>query len=268
MKTNTLISALCFGVILTLSDLCSAGQLSPTIYFIKVIDLDQECKTKKTIHGQQGQALFNVCKESYNSCVIEGTCAILKDEEIPEPSIASDDDDDSDPQTALEIADEEEKKEKEAHAQPASLNYEIINYVKSDKHGVPLFMMTDEEACPWGYGVKAICLDPFYTVAADMEYHKPGEVLFVDRLKGIILPNGEVHSGFVIVRDRGAAIKGPDRFDFYTGLIAYKDPKNPFTAKGFAASSNKFNYRKATESEAKHFRLLRNFPKVPKVIEL
>ena len=57
----------------------NAGQLSPTIYYIKTIQLDQECKVKKTILSVEGKKLFSVCKDSYKSCVIEGTCAIIKE---------------------------------------------------------------------------------------------------------------------------------------------------------------------------------------------
>ena len=87
--------------------------------------------------------------------------------------------------------------------------------------------------------------------------------IFVNKLKGLKLPNGETHSGFMIVRDRGGAIKGANRFDFYTGILDYRDEKNPFTPAGFATSSNKFEYRKANADETTAFRKIRNFPKIP-----
>lgn len=41
-----------------------------------------------------------------------------------------------------------------------------------------------------------------------------------------------VHPGFLIVQDTGGAIKGKNRFDFFTGSYSMKDPGNPFGSKG------------------------------------
>ena len=137
----------------------------------------------------------------------------------------------------------------------------LINYV-NQKQGVPLFKEVDEK-CPYGLGVSNICLDPYYTVAADMNYHKAGDVIFVDEVKGTKLPNGEVHDGFFIVRDRGGAIKGANRFDFYTGLLHYKNEDNPFTPLGLSSESKSFIYRKATPAEAAAVKERRNYPGLP-----
>lgn len=137
----------------------------------------------------------------------------------------------------------------------------LINYVEQ-KQGVPLFKEV-EDKCPFGYGVKNICLDPYYTAAADLTFHAPGEVIFVEEVKGTKLPNGEVHDGFFIVRDRGGAIKGANRFDFYTGLLHYKNDDNPFTPIGLASESKSFNYRKATAAETAAVKERRNYPGLP-----
>lgn len=138
----------------------------------------------------------------------------------------------------------------------------VINYVQ-EKEGIYLFEKVDKEKCPYGYGVKAICLDPYYTVAADLSFHAPGEVIFVEEMKGTKLPNGEVHDGFFIVRDKGGAIKGANRFDFYTGFLHYKNDENPFTPLGFANENSSFAYRKATSSETASVKKSRNFPGIP-----
>lgn len=138
----------------------------------------------------------------------------------------------------------------------------LINYVDQTKQGVPLFKEV-EHKCPFGLGVKNICLDPYYTVAADLNYHKAGDVIFVENIKGTKLPNGEVHDGFFIVRDRGGAIKGANRFDFYTGLIHYKNEENPFTPLGFANEKASFSYRNATAAETVAVRDRRNYPGLP-----
>lgn len=137
----------------------------------------------------------------------------------------------------------------------------LINYVQ-EKQGVYLFKEV-EEKCPYGYGVKNICLDPYYTVAADLNFHKPGDVIYVDEIKGTKLPNGEVHDGFFIIRDKGGAIKGANRFDFYTGMVHYKNEENPFTPLGFANEKSQFAYRKATPAEAASVKERRNYPGLP-----
>ncbi len=228
---------------LFLTTFVQASRLSPTIYYIKTIDLAQKCDSKKTIFGADGKSLLSVCQAAYQSCVIEGTCAFEKDEPASGVQPMTVD------QNGGEATDDE-------------IDYEVINYVKS-VNGRPVFMPVDEQKCPWGYGVSQICLDPFYSLAADLQFHKAGEVLYIEKLKGTKLPNGEIHEGFMIIRDRGGAIKGPDRFDFYTGLLNYRDEKNPFTPLGFATSSNKIEYRKATSEEADQFRKKRNFPGIP-----
>ncbi len=138
----------------------------------------------------------------------------------------------------------------------------VINYIEQ-KAGVPLFKEVDKNKCPYGLGVKNICLDPYYTVAADLKYHNPGDVIFVEEMKGTKLPNGEVHDGFFIVRDRGGAIKGANRFDFYTGLLHYKNEDNPFTSLGFSNEKASFPYRKATTSETLSVKKSRNYPGLP-----
>ncbi|MES2803520.1 MAG: 3D domain-containing protein [Bdellovibrionota bacterium] len=138
----------------------------------------------------------------------------------------------------------------------------VINYV-DQKAGVPLFTEVDKDKCPYGLGVKNICLDPYYTVAADLTYHDPGDVIFVEEMKGTKLPNGEVHAGFFIVRDRGGAIKGANRFDFYTGMLHYKNEDNPFTPLGFSNEKASFSYRKATTSETVAVKKSRNYPGLP-----
>lgn len=198
------------------------AKLNPTIYYIKSINMDkQDCGLKKNIRSTTGKVLFKVCPSDHNTCVIEGTCALVRDDKAI-----------------------------------------LINYIK-EKDGIYLFEKIDEDKCPYGYGVKGICLDPYYTVAADLRYHNPGEVIFVDEMKGTKLPNGEVHDGFFIVRDRGGAIKGANRFDFYTGLLHYKHEENPFMSLGFSNKKAAFPYRKATASETLSIKRSRNYPGVP-----
>lgn len=218
----------------------ASSQLTPTIYYIKTIDPNQSCDSKKSIYSVEGKVIATVCKEAYNHCVIEGTCALLKKG------------------TKTQLTDELSSGSSAA----PSVDFQVINYIKM-KDGRPVFSVVDEDKCPWGLGVSAICLDPYFTVAADLKFHKAGDVIFVDKLKGTKLPTGEIHDGFLIVRDKGGAIDGKDRFDFYTGILPYRDERNPFTALGLNSKNNRFEYRNATTAEAEQVRKARNYPRIP-----
>ena len=223
MKTQTVKTLITFVLLFFISGVALAQKkLNPTIYFVKSIDLtEQDCQVKKTLYSTTGEAIKKVCATDYKTCVIEGTCALVRGDET-----------------------------------------KLINYVDQNKQGVPLFKEVGEK-CPYGLGVSNICLDPYYTVAADMNFHKAGEVIFVESVKGTKLPNGEVHDGFFIVRDRGGAIKGANRFDFYTGLLHYKNEDNPFTPLGLASETKSFNYRRATVEETAFVKEKRNYPGLP-----
>lgn len=223
MKTHTVKTLITFVLLFFITGVAFAQKrLNPTIYFVKTINLaKQDCSSKKTLYSTTGEAIKKVCAVDYKTCVIEGTCALVRGNET-----------------------------------------KLINYVQQTKQGVPLFKAVGEK-CPYGLGVSNICLDPYYTVAADLKFHKAGEVIFVESVKGTKLPNGEVHDGFFIVRDRGGAIKGANRFDFYTGLLHYKNEANPFTPIGLSSAKRSFSYRRASSSETAYVREKRNFPGLP-----
>lgn len=114
--------------------------------------------------------------------------------------------------------------------------------------------------CPYGYGALDTCLDPFYSVAADLNFHKVGEVIFVPRIVGIKMPDGEVHDGYFIIRDSGARIQGPSRFDFFTGLYSHKVKANTLARLGFDDKNNQFEFRLGTAEETILIKKKRSFP--------
>lgn len=141
-----------------------------------------------------------------------------------------------------------------------------IGFVGS-KNGKSRFVVTDINACPYGRGVQDdLCLDPFFSVAADLNYFKPGDVIFVPLLQGVVLPDGQIHDGFLIVRDEGGGVKGSTRFDFFTGYLNYNDKKNIFSALGFADLKSKISFRIASASEAERTRANRNYPNLPESV--
>lgn len=95
--------------------------------------------------------------------------------------------------------------------------------------------------CPTARGARGTCLQPFISVAADRRYYRMGDIIEMPAMKGrkIDLPDGRqiVHPGYFIVEDTGGAIKGPGRFDFFTGSFNPRSPLNDFgmrTSSGFS----------------------------------
>jgi len=89
------------------------------------------------------------------------------------------------------------------------------------------------DRCRYGEGTKDYCLLPFYTIAADLKIHKPGEVIFVPAAKGLKLPDGTDHLGFFEVRDTGSAFVGigAQRVDLF--IAEQDDSNNVFRNAGF-----------------------------------
>ena len=224
--------------------------LSPTVYYTQVMDMDKVClprERKVTFLDAKYMDIgprdliskknkpISVCSSDYKNCGVEGSCALVNGYE----SILQ---------------------------QLANGNFEIINYqAQGKKTGRYYFSHIEEDRCPYGLGKRNICLDPFFSVAADLSFYKLGDVIYVSALEGVKLPTGEVHNGYMIVRDRGGAIKGANRFDFYSGFLPYKHPKNVFFEIGLANEKNKeIFFEKITDGKViEEVLLKRNFPLVP-----
>ncbi|MES2526477.1 MAG: 3D domain-containing protein [Bdellovibrionota bacterium] len=90
------------------------------------------------------------------------------------------------------------------------------------------------ERCIYGEGVKKnLCLLPYHTLATDNKIHAIGDIIYIPKTVGIVLPDGSQHEGYFIVRDTGAAFNGvgAQRVDMFTGLDP--DYANVFQAAGF-----------------------------------
>lgn len=133
------------------------------------------------------------------------------------------------------------------------------NYV-GKKAGTFRFKETNIDKCPFGFGVRDSCLDPYFSVAADPSFYKFGDVIYVPALAGLKLPDGQTHDGYLIVRDTGGGIVGKNRFDFFTGYSYYLDKSNPFSRLGLADMDTRLPFSKATEAKATEIRKKRNFP--------
>lgn len=119
--------------------------------------------------------------------------------------------------------------------------------------------------CPSGMGPKNTCLDPYRSVAADMKFHKQGEVVYIPKMCGVKLPNGETHDGYFIVRDIGGRILGAGRFDFFIGFDNFEN--HLFTKMNLAdIKQSRFDYFRVPETVASKVRMARAFPVVPQSV--
>lgn len=139
----------------------------------------------------------------------------------------------------------------------------IINFT-TRRGKIPLFSDKIKKECPYGLGMKDICLDPYFTVAGDLNFHKLGDVIYVPSARGIQLPNGETHDGYFIVRDSGSNLKSEKRFDFFTGFDRDDDIANVFKKLGLDDKENRFKHETVSETIAAKVRAKRNYPKLNK----
>jgi len=135
--------------------------------------------------------------------------------------------------------------------------------ISTKVNGEERFFETSGETCPYGFGVESACLDPFYTLAADLTIYKTGDVIFIPAAVGLELPNGKKHTGFFVVRDKGRGVTGKGRFDFFSGYFSWKNPQNPFVKMGFADLSTHIPYYKISGEKAEQILQSRDFPKLP-----
>lgn len=203
--------------------------LRPTIYYKPIIKITEgRCNRSEIVDmlSPDDKILTSLCLFDFNNCIMQGACYV--------------------------------------HDELG--RFRLFNYFARGLDGVPRFKEVDSRKCPYGYGMRNVCLDPYFSVAADLHVYKMGDVIFVPRMVGARMPDGEIHDGFFVIRDTGAAIKGPERFDFYTGIIRPFAATNPFFILGFADIKNSFEFRLATEEEALRVRARTMYPGLRKEI--
>lgn len=197
--------------------------LNPTIYYkpiVSVMPLKCEELERVEMKSVENKVLTRLCPKDFQNCLMQGACYVYDE----------------------------------------SGRFRSFNYVKRGDDGKVRFGEVNTNRCPFGYGAKAICLDPYYSVAADLQYHSLGDVIFVPRLVGAVMPDGLTHDGFLVVRDKGGSIKGPHRFDFFTGFTEPYVDENTFRNLGFSEVTHSFPYRRATLEEATRVRERTGYP--------
>lgn len=206
------------------------AQLNPTIYYKPTIYLDKTTCNNEIIDmiSPDGTILISLCGRDHRNCLMQGACFVYDEEG----------------------------------------RFRSFNYYARGEDDVPRFKEVSLKKCPFGFGVRNSCLDPYFTVAADLTIYKAGDVIFVPKVVGVEVPTGDVHDGFFIIRDRGGAITGPFRFDFFTGFEGIRDWSNIFARMGFGNKNNSFEFRMATPEEAQAVRERQGYPGIKRQIVL
>jgi len=204
-----------------------------SVYYLPVLDEKRSCAAEKRVHMRdpQGKILAQLCRNEILNCALQGSCYFLTSKDI---------------------------------RLFAYSGHVAVKLPKSDKIiKEPRFKINhDLDDCPFGMGAGKTCLDPYRSVAADPKFHKRGDVVYIPKLDGQVLPNGEKHDGHMIVRDTGGAILGEGRFDFFIGFDDYRD--HLFTQLNLSdKNKNFFTYYKVPDDEAQMIRKSRAFPSVP-----
>jgi 3D (Asp-Asp-Asp) domain-containing protein len=204
-----------------------------TAYYLPIFGDQNKCGASgfAYIKDKKDRIYATICKAQVQDCRMQGSCYYVAD----------------------------------GHSTLFSFDEDVTFSVPGQEKKVkqPRFMVNPKASqCPQGVTRGGICLDPYRSVAADLKIYKLGDVIFVPKLQGQKLPNGETHDGYLIVRDAGGAIKGVDRFDFYIGFDDYHGhlfSKLKLTAK----QDGPFQYSKASEDIAAKIRAARNYPDAP-----
>ena len=204
--------------------------ITPTVYYIPQFDQsDLSCGVTLEMKDKSGKVIVTVCKDTYDSCVMQGTCLVKKSE------------------------------------------VKILINVGAQVNGERRFTNITGSACNYGQGAthdsakdyKSMCLDPYYSVAADLDIYKLGTVVYVPSFVGVLLPSGVNHDGYFVVRDSGSSIKGYGRFDFFSGFDSYKNNSNPFVFHRFVDKDSNVPYFVITGERAAEVLMGRAFPKLP-----
>lgn len=204
-----------------------------SVYYLPVLTEKRNCADNKKVHMRDldGKILVLLCRDEIWNCAMQGSCFYNGSKGL------------------------------QLFAYRDILN--VKNPVTGKTVREPRFVINNSvKKCPYGMGFKSLCLDPYRSVAADQLYHKAGDVVYLPKMVGQKLPNGETHDGFFVVRDIGERILGEGRFDFFIGFDEYRN--HLFSKLNLSnPERSTFTYYRVSQQQAEKIRLARAYPLVP-----
>jgi 3D (Asp-Asp-Asp) domain-containing protein len=207
-----------------------------TVYYMPVYGEKRNCPESEysLMKDENDKVLVRLCKEEVRNCALQGSCFYVDGKEVV------------------------------LYAYRKMVRVEVPGAKETVVQ--PRFRINKEvDRCPQGMGANRICLDPYRSIAADPDFHKKGDVVYLPTLVGVKLPNGETHDGYFVVRDQGGAIKGEGRFDFFIGFDDYRG--HLFSQLNLAdKKKSRFQYYKVPEAKAREIREARRFPLAPESV--
>lgn len=201
-------------------DIVETGRLVPTIYYSPVFDEDTlGCQESVRIpmRDMKGNKIMDVCPKTHSACGFQGSCVIKKNK--------------------------------------IQQVWNVVDRVAGEDR----FALVSAR-CKFGYGVhdkknrRSFCLQPYITIAADLDVYSPGDVIFIPKARNLELPSGRRHDGYFIVADAGRLIKGKGRFDFFSGHQHWKDLQNPLAKIELNSKTSDLEYHRVVGPEAEKFK--------------
>lgn len=206
-------------------DIVETGRLVSTIYYSPVFDEDtMSCQesVRVPMRDMKGNNIMDVCPKTHSACGYQGSCVIKKNK--------------------------------------VQQVWNVVDRIGGEDRFAPV-----SARCKFGYGVhdkknrRSFCLQPYVTIAADLDIYSPGDVIFVPKARNLELPSGRRHDGYFLVADAGRLIKGKGRFDFFSGHQHWKDLQNPLAKIGLNSKTSDLEYHRVVGPEAETFkRTLKN----------
>ncbi len=218
-----------------ITDYALRGRVQPTVYVLNTHRVENsQCRNEEqvafklepTSHAHASKFIRvpqTICRSAYNDCNLQGSCRLVVQ------------------------------------------NIRFSINVARMEGGVRTFQLIDTRLCPYGYGGgnyngQTICIDPYYSVAADLSVHPLGTVIYVPAMRGVQMADGRKHHGHFIVRDKGGGVKGPNRFDFAIGFASPNDPQDPFFNSRLRDPNTRWEYYVVSGETAQAYRDHQKFP--------
>lgn len=177
----------------------------PTTYYIPDISAYKgQCKHPVQVQDLKNKSIARICESDYKNCRMQGSCRLR-----------------------------------------LKNTFVRLNYIHDHKFDV---IEAKKDKCEYATGQtingKRSCLVPYRSIAADPNFCKPGEVLYIPKvakMKIKIPGTGKVHDGHFVCQDTGGRIKGT-KIDFFTGRHSPRDRANVFASIGLSSPKERLSF--------------------------